>query len=104
MATLAIFFIALGLLMLFAFVADVKIIGFKNAWKQHYYYLILSVFVICVWGFILRDSLSDSGGPSYRCAICGKTTGLRQITNTHGDYYWYCSEHYADAWQYYYGR
>lgn len=41
------------------------------------------------------------------CAICGKTDGTRQINNSKiggkWDENWYCDEHYADAWQYYYG-
>ena len=43
---------------------------------------------------------------THKCTICGKTEGTRQITAQAGgkwDENWYCSEHYADAWQYYYG-
>ena len=47
-------------------------------------------------------------GSSKKCAICGKRDGLRQITAQAGngkwDENWYCIEHYADAWQYYYGN
>lgn len=47
-------------------------------------------------------------GSSKKCVICGKRDGLRQITAQAGngkwDDSWYCIEHYADAWQYYYGN
>ena len=52
----------------------------------------------------IATTFDGLGSTGHKCAICGKTTGLRQITNTHGDHYWYCAEHYADAWQYYYGK
>lgn len=59
------------------------------------------------WEDVHSGSSSNSVS-SYKCAICGKTDGLRQITaqtsDGRSDNYWYCIEHYADAWQYYYGN
>lgn len=53
--------------------------------------------------------LSTSPKPEkHPCAICHKTEGTRQINNNkiggEWDENWYCKEHYADAWQYYYGN
>ena len=62
--------------------------------------IILLVFVMAL-SFVACDSGSSSGGK--KCAICGTKDNLRQIT-AKGDYNWYCPTHYADAWQYYYGK
>ena len=44
---------------------------------------------------------------SHKCAICGSTEDTKQINNNgiggKEDLNWYCTKHYADAWQYYYG-
>ena len=65
----------------------------------------IAVILICVVFFGSCGSCGSSGGYSgKRCTICGKTTGLRHIANSAGDNSWYCEEHYADAWQYYYGK
>ncbi len=54
----------------------------------------------CIW--IENGGLEDDKA---RCTICGTTEDLRHITAPPGitDTDWYCSKHYADAWQYYYG-
>lgn len=53
------------------------------------------------------DSKDDNSEGKHPCAICGKTEGTKQINNSQiggkWDDNWYCTEHYADAWQYYYG-
>ena len=53
------------------------------------------------------SSSSNNSTEKHECIICGKTEGTRQITaqaaNGKWDEAWYCEEHYADAWQYYYG-
>lgn len=46
---------------------------------------------------------SSDHSSDHKCAICGKS-GARQITNQAGDNNYYCTEHYADAWQHYYGN
>lgn len=51
---------------------------------------------------------SSGSHGKHPCAVCGKTEGTKKITakagNGEWDENWYCSKHYADAWQYYYGN
>ena len=58
--------------------------------------------------FLLTVLLAGCSSGGKRCAICGKKDDLRQITaktsSGEWDENWYCAEHYADAWQYYYGN
>ncbi len=69
---------------------------------------IAGIFMIGCGIFIISlesqtSSIPHSSSTSdHKCAICGKSGG-RQITNQAGDNNYYCTEHYADAWQYYYG-
>lgn len=48
------------------------------------------------------------GNEKHACAICGSTEDTRQINNNKiggkWDENWYCTKHYASAWQYYYGN
>ena len=74
------------------------------------YKIIAGILFLVFVGFVVAMCLDSSGstsGSSHRCAICGKTEKTRQITaqaaNGKWDDSWYCPEHYADAWQYYYG-
>lgn len=52
--------------------------------------------------------LKEKKANEHPCAICGKTEGTKQINNNQiggqWDENWYCTKHYADAWQYYYGK
>ena len=63
--------------------------------------------IIISFAFIAIFAGGTGSSSGHRCAICGKTEGTRQITaktsSGQFDDNWYCSEHYADAWQYYYG-
>ncbi|MBP3871435.1 MAG: hypothetical protein J6E46_10735 [Faecalicoccus sp.] len=56
----------------------------------------------------LLMSIGSGSSSSNQCVICGRTDGLRHITaqsaSGEWDDSWYCEEHYADAWQYYYGN
>ena len=84
--------------------ANTQMFGRDASLKELVVLLIISG--ILLFGmFSLRSIFPESSGSaSKRCVICGKKTGLRKITNSAGDDSWYCSEHYADAWQYYYGE
>lgn len=111
---MSVFFVILGI-----FFGWIGIDNFKNAeekgrttnnsagtWRVSGAVCVISAIVIIGCGIFI-GSLGDVGGSGgssgHKCAICGKSGG-RQITNSAGDYYYYCSEHYADAWQYYYGK
>ena len=79
---------------------------FKNANVLNQYYC-ESHYSQALSDFERYANYVPNSGNSHRCAICGKTEKTRQITaqtaNGKWDEYWYCPEHYADAWQYYYG-
>ena len=92
-------FVIGGMILYCAFRGDLNNVKNKNGIIAAGIILIL---IATAWIFLT----SPSG--SRRCAICGTTKGLRQITakTSSGKYdeSWYCAEHYADAWQYYYGK
>lgn len=57
---------------------------------------VLTVGIICFSGCTERDT---HGSPN-SCAICGKGPA-NKLTE---DQTYYCSKHYPDAWNYYYGN
>lgn len=87
------------------FLIYMRIFGYFNKTKYKNHLLIAGI-VMTFLGVTLLFANDSSGG--HRCAICGTTKDLRQITaktsSGEWDPDWYCAEHYADAWQYYYGN
>ena len=74
----------------------------KDDIKAYLGLILIIVFVVLLFGSC--TGCLNGGSSGKRCTICGSTSGLRHITNSVGDNAWYCSKHYADAWQYYYGK
>lgn len=58
--------------------------------------IVVLCLLIPVFSSISNDSKNN------KCTICGKPG--KQITNSAGDYAYYCNEHYPDAWNHYYGN
>ncbi len=68
--------------------------------------LAVSIIGSILFIYTLPSGNSSSSASSHACCICGKTEGTTQITAQTKSGYddnWYCEEHYASAWQYYYG-
>lgn len=69
----------------------------------------ISIIIGLIMAFALQmPTYESSSTTKHKCVICGKTEGTKQINNNKiggkWDEEWYCTKHYADAWQYYYGN